>query len=209
MLTASCATTPYTSSIIKYDLLKPEHVALVKHVIAAPQCVFIHFAPPCGTSSRARLIQRRGRCNPPILGTDQFPGGTPGLAGTLPSRVHAVNSLYHITCELVRCCIQHDTYFAMENLGRSFRWQTKPFVSLTKQFLLREVFPPLRQHAPEINKNLYNIPSFQQLEAFCDNNHQHEPWGQSPDGNWRTAEEIAYLWNLCRTIAAKLVEFRA
>ena len=36
-----------------------------------PFCIYVHFAPPCGTSSRARLIQRRGRWNPPIVRTDQ------------------------------------------------------------------------------------------------------------------------------------------
>jgi hypothetical protein len=47
-------------------------------------------------------------------------------------------------------------------------------------------------------------PAFQQLELMCDNQHQHEPWGQDPSGHWRTSEETTYPWELCRAIATKL-----
>ena len=79
--------TSLRSPIIKFDLLIPEHVALVQQLINSQFCLFVHFAPPCGTSSRARLIQRKGRWNPPILRTDQHPNGLPTLEGTLLSRV--------------------------------------------------------------------------------------------------------------------------
>ena len=112
------------SPIIKYDLLKPEHLALVQELIASPFCVYVHFAPPCGTSSRARLIQRKGRWNPPILRTERHPNGIPGLSGVLLARVQAANSLYQITCDLVEFCIQCEKYFSVENPGRSFMWLT-------------------------------------------------------------------------------------
>ena len=89
------------SRIIKYDLLQPDHVKLVQDLIASPYCIFVHFAPPCGTSSRARLIQRKGRFNPPIVRTDRHPDGLPGLTGVLHTRVQAANKLYAITCSLV------------------------------------------------------------------------------------------------------------
>ena len=65
------------SPIIKYDLLNPEHVKLVQQLIASPQCLFVHFAPPCGTSSRARLIQRRGRWEPAHLADRSVPRWDP------------------------------------------------------------------------------------------------------------------------------------
>ena len=34
------------SPIIKYDLLRPEHLTLVQDLIASPFCVYVHFAPP-------------------------------------------------------------------------------------------------------------------------------------------------------------------
>ena len=40
---------------------------------------------------------------------------------------------------------------------------------------------------------------------MCDNQHEHEPWGQKPDGSWATSEETAYPWPLARAIAAQVV----
>jgi hypothetical protein len=126
------------SPIIKYDLLKPEHLTLVQDLIASPFCVYVHFAR--GTSSRARLIQRKGRWNPPILRTERHPNGIPGLSGVLLTRVQAANELYQITCDLVEFCIQHGKYFSVENPGRSFMWLTTSFRKLCKKFPLKEVF---------------------------------------------------------------------
>ena len=106
------------SPIIRYDLLKHDHVKLVQDLIASPFCIYVHFAPPCGTSSRARLIQRRGRWNPPIVRTDQYPDGLPGLTGILQTRVQAANDLYQVTCDLVEFCLLHKKYFSVENPGR-------------------------------------------------------------------------------------------
>ena len=40
---------------------------------------------------------------------------------------------------------------------------------------------------------------------MCNNKHEHEPWGQKPDGSWATSEETAYPWPLARAIAAQVV----
>ena len=193
------------SPIIKYDLLKPEHLTLVQDLIASPFCVYVHFAR--GTSSRARLIQRKGRWNPPILRTERHPNGIPGLSGVLLTRVQAANELYQITCDLVEFCIQHGKYVSVENPGRSFMWLTTSFRKLCKKFPLKEVFFHHCRYGSsrrKLTKFLHNITSFQLLESYCDNSHTHEPWGQSPAGHWRTSEETAYPWDLCRAIASKL-----
>ena len=195
------------SPIIQYDLLKEDHVRLVQDLIASPFCVYVHFAPPCGTSSRARLIQRKGRWNPPILRTEKFPDGLPGLSGTLAARVHSANELYQVTCDLAEFCLQKQKYFSIENPGRSFMWRTKPFLKFCQKISLQEVFFHHCRYGSarrKLTKFLHNVPSFQQLESFCDNQHQHEPWGQDPAGHWRTSEETTYPWQLCRAIATKL-----
>ena len=195
------------SPIIKYNLLQPDHVKLVQDLIASPFCIYVHFAPPCGTSSRARLIQRRGRWNPPILRTDQHPDGLPHLTGVLLTRVQSANELYQVTCDLVEFCILHRKYFSVENPGRSFMWATRPFLKLTQKHLFSEVYFHHCRYGSsrrKLTKLLHNIPSFQLLEAFCDQQHTHEPWGRSPSGQWSTAEETTYPWELCRALAAKL-----
>ena len=165
------------------------------------------FALPCGTSSRARLIQRKDPWNPPILRTDEFPDGLPHLEGTLAARVEAAKQLYSITCQLVEHCIEHNTYFAVENPGWSFLWQTAPFVQLANQFSMLEVtFHHCRYGSSrrKLTKCMHNVPLFAELELHCDNSRAHEPWGQSLDGHWTTAEETAYPWELCRVIATKI-----
>ena len=53
--------------IVKLDLLNPSHLEHVKSLICNPACVYVHFAPPCGTASRARLIQNQQQTLPPPL----------------------------------------------------------------------------------------------------------------------------------------------
>ena len=57
----------------------------------------------------------------------------------------------------------------------------------------------------KLTRLIHNIPSFHQLHQMCDNQHEHEPWGQKPDGSWATSEETAYPWPLARAIAAQVV----
>jgi len=57
----------------------------------------------------------------------------------------------------------------------------------------------------KLTKLIHNIYHFHQLHKLYDNQHEHEPWRQKPDGSWATSEETAYPWPLARSIAAKLV----
>ena len=88
-------------------------------------------------------------------------------------------------------------------------WSTRPFVNLVARFPLLEVFFHHCRYGSarrKLTKLLQNIPAFQELEAYCDGKHSHEPWGQDPTGQWRTSEETTYPWELCRAIAAKLLK---
>ena len=93
--------------ILKLDLLNPSHLAHVESLICNKACVYVHFAPPCGTSSRARLIQNSERNLPPPLRNDQYPNGLPWLTADQQVRVNKANELYNITCRLIRLCDQH------------------------------------------------------------------------------------------------------
>ena len=60
-------------------------------------------------------------------------------------------------------------------------------------------------HLIGISSLIHNIQSFHQLRQICDNQREHEPSGQKPDGSWATSEETAYPWPLARAIAAQVV----
>ena len=116
--------------ILKLDLLNPDHLSFVKDLINNDACVYVHFAPPCGTASRTRLIQDRDKPMPPPLRNDFYPNGLPWLTKEQHERVGKANELYRITCELIVLCQSRGILWSCENPGRSFMWQTKPFVKL-------------------------------------------------------------------------------
>ena len=87
-------------------------------------------------------------------------------------------------------------------------WQTTSFVKLFASLQCMStdfhhcMFGSSRR---KLTRLIHNIPSFHQLHHLCDNQHEHEPWGQKPDGSWATSEETAYPWPLARAIAAQVL----
>ena len=87
-------------------------------------------------------------------------------------------------------------------------WQTKPVVKLFSKIQCMStdfhhcMFGSARR---KLTKLIHNIHYFHQLDKLCDNQHEHEPWGQKADGSWATSEETAYPWPLARSIAAQVV----
>ena len=194
--------------IVKLDLLQPPHLKLVKDLITNRACVYVHFAPPCGTASRAPLIQAGDQYMPPPLRNDDYPNGLPWLTKDQQERVNKANELYRITCELIILCQTHQLPWSCENPGRSFMWHTASFQRL---FSTIECQSTQMHHCMYVSSRrkltrlIHNIQSFHQLNQMCDNQHEHEPWGQKPDGSWATSEENAYPWPLARAIAAQVV----
>ena len=90
---------------MQLDLADAANFAFVKDIIQEPGCIYVHFAPPCGTASRARFIKRKGRYNPPILRTDLKPDGLPNLSPLHSAKVASANLLYQRTQELCRQCV--------------------------------------------------------------------------------------------------------
>ena len=80
-------------------------------------------------------------------------------------------------------------------------------LSLVSSYVGGSVFfsHPTRSSRRKLTKLIHNIPAFHHLTQLCDNLHEHEPWGQKPDGSWATAEETAYPWPLARAIAAQVL----
>eukprot|EP00438_Fugacium_kawagutii_P023335 Skav221486 [mRNA] locus=scaffold1514:194152:200600:- [translate_table: standard] len=90
---------------------------------------------------------------------------------------------------------------------RSFMWDTTPFVQLLKDLdPSHTTFHHCRYGSArrKLTRLVHNIATFHNLEAHCQNDHEHEPWGQLPDGRWATGDETAYPWDLCRTMAFHL-----
>ena len=190
--------------VVHLDLSDPVNFEFVKDIIQEPACIYVHFAPPCGTASRARFIQRKGRYNPPILRTDTHPDGLPNLSHLHAAKVASANLLYKRTQEMCRHCIKHGVFFSIENPARSFMWDTTHMAEFLRDVPHYDTFFHHCMYGSARRKHTrltHNIAAVCQMESHCDNQHAHEPWGYAQHG-WATAEETAYPWPLCRRLAA-------
>ena len=189
--------------VLQLDLLKPECLQFVEQMILETACIYVHFAPPCGTASRARFIKRKGRFNPPVLRTDAAPNGIQGLSPTNAAKVAAANRLYDITQKLCRLCQSLGVLYTVENPARSFMWATKHFAKFLSEVPHYNTFFHHCMYGSSRRKHTclaHNISTVKDMELLCTNDHAHEQWGQSGTG-WATAQETAYPWPLSRRLA--------
>ena len=189
--------------VVQLDLTDPANFSFLKDIIQEPGCIYVHFAPPCGTASRARFIKRKGRYNPPVLRTDANPDGLPHLAPLHAAKVASANLLYQRTQELCRWCLQFGVYFSIENPARSFMWDTVHMAQFLAEVPHYDTYFHHCMYGSARRKHTrltHNIPAVKQMTCPCDDSHAHEPWGHSAQG-WATAEETAYPWPLCRKLA--------
>ena len=193
-----------SAPILQLDLLHEASLEHLRCMIREPGCVFVHLAPPCGTASRARLIQRSAS-DPPIVRTDQHPDGLPHLTGDLAARVQAANQLYAITVELVELCIAQGVLFCIENPNRSFMWDTRAMRPwLTSAGALQTVFHHCEYGSArrKCTRFVHSLPGL--ALKTCSGTHRHEKWGKTAAG-WATKQETAYPWGLCRALAAHVL----
>ncbi|CAE7385001.1 unnamed protein product, partial [Symbiodinium sp. KB8] len=195
--TASC-------SVLQLDLTQEDAASHLWSIVKDPAVQFIHFAPPCGTASRARDIQFKGA--PPILRSTLQPQGVDGLEGLDATRVAKANLPYQLTLEVSQFCLKSGKFFSCENPSRSYLW----LLPAWKTFLARQdVFQTSFHHCEyggmrrKATLLVHNVPSFRGLQRFCSGNHVHLGWGRVGP-SWATADEAAYPWGLCKSMASFL-----
>ena len=105
------------------DLSSDEAVRTIRQLIVDEKVVLVHLAPPCGTASRAREIQRKG-LSPKPLRSDQYPDGLPDLVGEDLKRVEQANKLYKFTAELICALGRCKVAWSVENPTSSLFWKT-------------------------------------------------------------------------------------
>eukprot|EP00973_Karenia_brevis_P006559 892588-Karenia_brevis.AAC.1 len=70
------------------------------------QIRYVHFAPPCGTATRAREIRRAHGPDPKPLRSVDHPNGLPNLSGDAKAKVDSANLLYEfVALAMVRLTI--------------------------------------------------------------------------------------------------------
>lgn len=189
------------ATVFVFDVLKASDRELLYHWLQSPLVCWVHFAPVCGTCSRAREIDNGG---PPPLRSEEFPMGLPSLSEDERARVHTANLLYHYACEIAIHCAELGLLITMENPSRSLYWLTDPFVSLAAVVALSYTNFQLRMLGGPRDKWTQiaaNFSAIAELDIACDGNHPHLPWGKVRDETGRivyaTATEAQYPRKMC------------
>ena len=204
--------------ILEADLSNREEVkALLEFIhLKADQIAFIHLAPPCGTSSRARgkrlrFLQSLNIKEPRPLRDDSFPDGFSWLSGNDKLRTEAANILYESTALIAQTAIELQIAICIENPSSSLMWKTTPFQQLFQQFPdLKFIHFHNCAHGGTRDKKtcfVTNVDWFDSLAIFCNKQHTHAPWTPTVVNgkvSFPTHSEAAYPEILCNRIASLL-----
>ena len=88
---------------------------------------WLHFAPACGTASKAREreqpgLERKGFSLPKPLRSELHPLGLPGLTGVDKLRTETANVVYEVCAQLVTMLVQWGVCCTIENPTNSLFW---------------------------------------------------------------------------------------
>ncbi len=191
------------SSIFTLDLTLESDRELIKCWVESPLLVWLHFAPVCGTASRARDI-RRFPGDPQPLRSCDWPEGLPNLNDLDSRRVDIANSLFEFSCDLFKSAARRGLLVSMENPKNSYFWITKWVISLMCEVSLFGTdfqVCMLGGDRDKWTKIVANYPEISQMDIKCDKRHPHASWGFSHnhDGKktWATSIESQYPKKMC------------
>ena len=113
--------------VYQCDLTKSAEVALLCQYIEAEQdeLLHVHFAPSCGTASRAR----EKAPGPPPLRSDVHPDGLPWLKPSEQERVSAANASYKAMITVAELLVSLGISFSIENPKNSLFWKCTFIIS--------------------------------------------------------------------------------
>ena len=210
-------------TIYKCDLTDTTELKLLKEYFIAEQdaLLHVHFAPACGTSSRARERPIKGlpkHKQPVPLRSELCPDGLPHLSSRDQQRVHLANLTYDATAELVLLLVSLMVSVSIENPANSLFWLYSAIHNLLQQVGghmttfdscmhggLRDKSTGWWSSNPRCpDKNLFGS-----LAMKCDNSHKHASWRPYKENgvlHFPTAQEAAYPHVLCDRVAHVLLE---
>ena len=168
-------------------------------------CSRVHWAPPCGTFSRAREVRRKG--GPLPLRNLSFVKGfryLPRLSDRV--RVKRANSLVELMTTWCRALSARGVCWSIENPSNSLIWAYPGLRELVQAahvvHLDACMFGSRRKKATAIASNR---TWFRRSGIKCSGDHPHESWGKARSAGrtvWATSLESAYTPELSRAWAS-------
>ena len=211
--------------IVVLDLTTSAGQTILWEIPASDRLFSAHLGLPCGTSSKARerpvpeRLRRMGVPSPKPLRSAEYPMGVPQLSELDRLKVEKANVLYQLGLEIVLYLTKRHIIVSVENPFGSWLWAVFIRLTLTKSLEDRRIYNSLEMvqfhsccHGSKRRKDtgwLSTPGVYTVLNAVCQNDHPHEPWGVSWQfGQWRfdTSTESAYPTLLAQRAAACLVK---
>lgn len=211
--------------IATLDLTTSSGQRILWDILKSPNVFAIHMGLPCGTSSRARerpiskALIAAGVPQPKPLRDATHPMGIPGVGPTNQARLDSANTLYKLALEIMAFCFQKQILVSVENPTNSWLWTV--FIFLLRDFPenIRSSYNALVKttfhaccHGSRRRKDtgwLATPGVYEQLQARCNNDHEHEPFGVRWNGHsWTfdTASEAEYPQLLAQRATRCLVQ---
>lgn len=215
-LSAACASDGFTSISVDYegnrhkswhhvlelDLRLPSSWDTLRKIVVMHDVVFVHIAPPCGTSSRAReRPMSAGEWGPPPLRSSSHPWGLPFLSPKDRHRVEQANILYRHIAEFCRFLSNRNIKWSIENPRRSYLWELGPFIELLDVATFYDFDACMLGGTRDKRTSFLSSLDMSDICLDCDGGHDHAAWGIQEDGTFATAQEAEYPSLLCQTIS--------
>ena len=177
--------------------------------------VHAHFAPSCGTASKAREKKIPGVSNAPRpLRSESYPDGLPSLHQHEQDRVREANISYEAMVRFLLFLVALGVSVSIENPVNSLFWNTSFMLALFAQIAGHFSILQHCMHGGtrdkkskfwSFNPRCPNVNLLETLAILCDGSHVHASWKPRVVDNrlvFPTAEEAAYPILLCQRFAA-------
>ena len=185
------------------DLSTDEGRKQFANVLSETNLIYVHFSPPCNTTSRARLHQFAGA--PAVLRTDSCPDGVPNLQPSDRLRVDAANAYLEAVAAACKECFNRGVLVSLSNPESSFVWTTKPVRRLVQQVPMFDTSFHLCSFASPFKKPmkiLHTLPRFLELHKPCSGGHLHKFYAKGVKTFFD--RDMDFPWGLCQSMAQLL-----
>ena len=139
--------------VVQLDLRKPETWEFLRYVAESRRPFHFHFAPPCGTASRARdyPMSKEDHGAPPLR-SEQWPLRFPWVDGVWAAKVKSANNIYMQVCSSCEFLDTLNITWSIENPERSYLWYVGVYKRLAKNAIfvgLTLVFMGAKEGKPQ------------------------------------------------------------
>ena len=204
--------------ILECDLTDSSELHRLEQYIASEgdDMLHAHFAPSCGTCSRAREIpipHVPWDQQPKPLRSTEYPDGLPSLNTREAERVKQANDSYAAMVRLILLLISMRISVSIENPKNSILWLCSMMLALFDKVAgFTTVFHNCMHGGTRdkatawwsFNPRSPTVNLFESLGLTCDRSHVHAPWRPTFDNKrqkFPTADEAAYPHVLCQRVA--------